>query len=95
LLPFHNMDVPLRDPTADSALDKYDKLIESGGARDLIAPMGISSESPTGKINIDTEIRRFQHQLGGIAVSSQAKNNIKTIQFKRNQLDWPKKGQRR
>jgi hypothetical protein len=93
LVPFHNIDVPLKD--ADPVLDKYDKMIEGGGARDLIMPIGISSEMPTGKVNPEGELAKFQRQLGGIAIDSQTKNNIKTIEFKRNQLDWPKRGQRR
>jgi len=95
LVPFHNIDAPLSGPRTTS----YDKLVAAGGARDLLMPIGISSEMSTNKISPEEEIRKFQDQLGGIAINNQnnqaknnqAKNNIKTVQFKKNKLDWPKK----
>ena len=94
LIPYHNMDVPLKEPSG-TTLDKFDKIIESGGARDLIAPIGINSEQPTGKISLEAEVRKFQLQMGGIMASNKAKNNIETIKFKKNQLDLAKKSRRR
>jgi hypothetical protein len=87
------MDVPLKD-AAGTGIDKFDKIIESGGARDLVVPMGISSELPTNKVNMEAEVKKFQSQLGGIAISNKAKNNIETVKFKKNQLDWSKKRRR-
>jgi hypothetical protein len=88
LIPFHNMSVPLTEKTVSA-----DQLIKAGGGRDLLMPMGISSESPTGKqAAMDEEIKKFQSQIGGITVASnsKAKNNIKTVKFKRNQLNIKK-----
>jgi hypothetical protein len=87
LIPFHNIDVPLSGPREGS----YDKMIAAGGARDLLMPVGMSSELPTNKVNVDEEVRKFQDQMGGIAISNQAKNNVRTVKFKRNKLDWPRK----
>jgi hypothetical protein len=88
LIPFHNMDVPLSGPREPAA---YDKMIAAGGARDLLMPVGMSSELPTNRVNVDEEVRKFQDQMGGIAISNKAKNNVRTVKFKRNKLDWPRR----
>jgi intein/homing endonuclease len=91
LVPFHNIDVPLNVKSSAVTTGDHDKIIAAGGGRDLLLPMGISSELPTKKVNVQAEAQKFQQQLGGITIDSKAKNNIETVRFKRNKLEMPKK----
>jgi len=82
LLPYHNINVPLANHISNDDMAKF-------GGRDLLMPMGFSSESSTGKqAVVQEEIQKFQSQIGGITVASKSKtkNNVETVKFKRNQL---------
>ena len=91
LVPYHNIDVPLNDYTDVAVVSE--QRADPGG-RDLLVPLGSSSEQFTGKPNVEAEVKKFRDQIGGITLNSKAKNNVETVKFKKNKLDWPKKSKK-
>ena len=83
LLPYHNCDVPLSTPIDQTNLGSI-------ANKNIMLPFGVSSEVDSGKVKAADEIRKFQNQMGGITLS-RAKNNVRTIKFKKHNLLVPKR----
>ena len=83
LLPYHNFDVPLSDPTS-----KFD--LNSIASKNIMLPFNVSSEVDSGKIKAEDEIRKFQQQIGGITLGK-TKNNIRIVRPKKHNLTIPKR----